>query len=164
MKLETLQDMYLTQLKDLYSAEEQLIEALPEMADTASNSELADAFKQHLEQTKEHRQRLEQVFQNLAQQPGGMKSQGIAGLISDGEQIAKADAEPDVRDAGLIAAAQRVEHCEIAAYGTVCTYAEMLNRRDDFDLLSKTLSEEKETDAKLNTLAKQLVNPQAAEA
>lgn len=164
MKLDTLQDIYLAQLKDIYSAEEQLINALPEMADTASNSDLQEAFRMHLDQTKQHRERLDKIFQDLSEQPGGMKSHGIAGLIDDGERIAKADAEPEVRDAGLIAAAQRVEHCEIAAYGTVCTYAEMLNRRDDFELLSQTLSEEKDTDQKLNTLAKQLVNPQAAEA
>jgi ferritin-like metal-binding protein YciE len=162
MKLDSLQKLYVEQLKDLYSAETQLVDALPKMAKAASSSELRQAFQEHLAQTKEHVNRLEQIFKDLGYKPTGQKCKGMAGLIEEGEEmIEEDDADDDVRDAGLIAAAQRVEHYEISGYGTVRTYARMLNREEDANILQQTLDEESETDEKLTMLAENSINVKA---
>lgn len=162
MALRTLEDLYVEQLQDLYSAETQLIDALPKMAKAASNTELKQGFEEHLAQTKEHKGRLEQVFKGLGKNPGGETCEAMKGLVEEGDEMMGMEAEPEVLDAGLIAAAQRVEHYEIAAYGTVCTFAEQLGRKDDHDILGRTLGEEEQTDQKLTKLAKTSINKKAA--
>ena len=171
MPLNTLPDLYLNQLRDLYDAENQLLDALPKMAEAAAHPELAQAFHDHLDQTRIQVQRLKQVFSTIGEDPSGETCQAMKGLIKEGEeligkkdQLLGEDADPSVLDAGLIAAAQRVEHYEIAGYGTVCTYAEMLGRTDDHALLGETLDEEKDTDDRLTRLARRVVNPDAATA
>jgi ferritin-like metal-binding protein YciE len=161
MKLESLKDLYLEQLKDLYSAESQLVEALPKMAEAATASDLKKGFTDHLRQTKEHVKRLEQIFKNLGEDSGGTKCKGMEGLIKEGEEMIKMKGEDAARDAGLIAAAQRVEHYEIAAYGTVRTYAELLGHDEHVTLLEKTLNEEEETDERLTQLAESHINEEA---
>ena len=161
MKLESLKDLYLEQLRDLYSAETQLVEALPKMAEAASLPALRKGFEDHLRQTEGHVQRLEKIFTSLDEDPDGQTCNGMKGLIKEGSEMAKAKGEPEARDAGLIAAAQRVEHYEIAGYGTVCTYAEMLGHADHKKLLGQTLEEEKATDEKLTQLAVTKVNASA---
>lgn len=167
----SLHDLYVHQLKDLYSAEDQLINALPTMAAKARHSQLKQAFESHLEETKRQKERLEQVFNNLDEDPSGKTCQAMKGLIKESnefitevENILANDAPDAVIDAGLIADAQRVEHYEIAGYGTVCHYAEMLGRTEDLALLQSTLSEEKSADDKLNMIAKQAINPKAMSA
>jgi ferritin-like metal-binding protein YciE len=163
MDLDSLQKLFVHELKDLYSAENQILEALPKMAEKASNPDLRQAFELHKRQTEEQVRRLEQIFDTLEHKPGGHKCKGMEGLIEEGEEVMK-DAESDeVRDAGMIAAAQRVEHYEIAAYGTARTYARMLGRDDAAQLLQQTLDEEGETDKKLTSLAESRVNPKAME-
>ncbi|MEP0548482.1 MAG: ferritin-like domain-containing protein [Rhodothermales bacterium] len=161
MKLNTLHDLYLHQLKDLYSAESQLVDALPDMAKEANHPDLKQAFSEHLQQTKQQKSRLEKIGKNLGEDLDGETCQAMKGLIKEGKEMIKQKAADPVKDAGLIAAAQRVEHYEIAGYGTVCTFAEMLGRHDDLQLLKETLSEEKNTDDKLNKIAKQAVDPAA---
>jgi ferritin-like metal-binding protein YciE len=158
MELETLYDLYLHELKDLYSAEQQLIKALPKMAKAATNRQLGAGFREHLQQTKEHALRLEQIFKRLEESPRGPKCEGMEGLIAEGNKMVKEDAEDEVRDAGLIAAAQRVEHYEIAGYGCARTYAELLGDKTGARLLDRTLKEEGATDKKLTKLAKSAVN------
>lgn len=160
MKLESLQDLFIEQLKDLYSAETQLTKALPKMAKAASSEELKNAFQEHLEVTKEHVSRLEQVFQELGESPKGQKCKGMEGLIEEGAETIKEDMEDAVRDAALIAAAQRVEHYEIAGYGTVRTYASLLGHDAAVTLLQQTLNEEGEADKTLTSLAEN-INVQA---
>jgi ferritin-like metal-binding protein YciE len=161
MDINSLEKLFVHELKDLYSAEQQILEALPKMADKASHPELRQAFERHRDQTEQQVKRLEQIFDSLEFQPGGHKCKGMEGLIEEGEEVMK-DAENDeVRDAGMIAAAQRVEHYEIAAYGTARTYARMLGRADAAQLLQQTLDEEGETDKKLTQLAESRVNPDA---
>jgi ferritin-like metal-binding protein YciE len=164
MQLNNLQDLYIEQLRDLYSAESQLVDALPKMAKAIQHDELRQGFEHHLEQTKQHKQRLEQVFQSLGEKPSGEHCKAMEGLIKEGEELLRMKGDESVRDAALIAAAQRVEHYEIAGYGTVATYAEMLGRDDDKKTLGQTLDEEKETDEKLTKLAKKVVNPDALKA
>lgn len=161
MKLNTLKDLYIEQLRDLYSAETQLVEALPKMVEKATHSELKQALRDHLEETRGQVQRLEQIFRSLDEKPGGETCQAMKGLIKEGEEMIKKRGDDDVRDAGIIAAAQRVEHYEISGYGTVATYAEMLNRREDHQLLKQTLDEEQSADGLLNRIAKQVVNVEA---
>jgi len=161
MKLESLRDLYLEQLKDLYSAENQLVDALPKMADAASAPELKNAFREHLNQTRQHVERLEKIFQSLNQSPKGETCEGMKGLVKEGETMLKMKGEPEVIDAGLIAAAQRVEHYEIAGYGTVRTYAELLGEQESVRLLERTLQEEEETDEKLTEIAESRVNEEA---
>jgi ferritin-like metal-binding protein YciE len=158
MKLETLYDLYVHELKDLYSAERQLINALPKMSKGAKNRQLAAGFNAHLKQTKAHAKRLEEIFERLEESKRGPKCEGMEGLIAEGDKILKEDAEDDVRDAGLIAAAQRVEHYEIAGYGCAKTYAELLGDKKGARLLDMTLKEEGATDKKLTTLAKSAIN------
>jgi len=161
MQLETLKDLYIHELKDLHNAEKQLTKALPKMAKAASNEQLAKGFKDHLEQTEEHVNRLEQILESLDQSTRGRKCKGMEGLIEEGSEMIDEDAEDEVRDAGLIAAAQRVEHYEIAGYGCVRTYAELLGDNKGAELLQQTLDEEGATDKKLTELAKTLINIRA---
>ena len=161
MKLETLSDLYLEQLRDLHSAETQIIAAMPKMIQTASHPELKQSFQLHLEETKRQKDRLEEIFRGLGREPGGHTCKAMMGLVAEAQELIAEGGERDVIDAGLITSAQRVEHYEIAGYGTVATYAEMLGRTQDHRLLGETLSEEKMTDEKLNQLAKTVVNPEA---
>lgn len=161
MKIESLRDLYVEQLHDLYSAETQLVEALPKMAKAASHPQLQNAFQEHLTQTKTHVQRIEQIFQKLGAKPKGQTCKGMEGLIKEGTEMIKTRGEPAAIDAGLIAAAQRVEHYEIAGYGCVHTYAQQLGEQQDARLLQQTLDEEGQTDKKLTQLAEQLINLEA---
>lgn len=161
MKLESLKDLYLEQLKDLYSAETQLVDALPKMAERASSQDLKQAFQNHLRETQEQVRRLEQIFQDIGETPKGHTCEGMKGLIREGEEMIKMQGDAKVIDAGLIAAAQRVEHYEIAGYGTVRTYAEMLGKQQHASLLERTLQEEEMTDEKLTQLAESHVNEEA---
>jgi ferritin-like metal-binding protein YciE len=161
MELETLKDLYVHELKDLYSAEKQLISALPKLAKAATNRQLASGFRQHLKQTKQHAKRVEQVLKGQGESTRGPKCEGMEGLIAEGDKMAKEDAENEVRDAGLIAAAQRVEHYEIAGYGCARTYAELLGDKKGARLLDTTLREEGATDKKLTKLAKSVINLRA---
>src|SRR3954468_1599295 len=161
MELETLYDLYLHELRDLYSAEQQLIKALPKMSKAATNRQLSAGFNQHLQQTKEHARRLEQIFERLEESSRGPKCEGMEGLIAEGDKMAKEDAEDEVRDAGLIAAAQRVEHYEIAGYGCARTYAELLGDKSGARLLDSTLKEEGAADKKLTKLARSVINLKA---
>ncbi len=158
MKLETLRDLYIEQLQDLYSAETQLVEALPKMAKAASNAELKSGFEEHLKETKQHVQRLEQIFKGLDTKAGGTTCNGMKGLLKEGDEMIKAKGEPAAIDAGLIAAAQRVEHYEIAGYGCVQSYAHQLGEQKAASLLQQTLDEEGMTDKKLTKLAEQVIN------
>jgi ferritin-like metal-binding protein YciE len=146
MKLETLKDLYIHELKDLYSAEKQIIKALPKMAKAATNKQLAAGFEEHFEQTKEHAARLERILTSHDESTRGPKCEGMEGMIKEGEEMIEEDAEDEVRAAGLIAAAQRVEHYEMAGYGCARTYAELLGDRRGAQLLHTTLSEESDTD------------------
>lgn len=161
MKLEHLKDLYVEELKDIYSAETQLVKALPKMAKAAHSPQLQESFNMHLEQTRGHVQRLEQIFDRLGEKPTGKTCKGMAGLIVEGEEMMSEKGEPEVIDAGLISAAQRVEHYEIAAYGCARTYARMLGERDAEKMLQQTLSEEEATDKKLTVLAESSINIQA---
>jgi len=163
MKMETLQELYLEELKDIYDAENQLLKALPKMAKTATNDELKAAFETHLEQTQEHVSRLDRIFEELGEKPKGHKCEAMKGLIEEGKQMMEEDAEEEVMDAGLICAAQKVEHYEIASYGCLRTYAEMLGFDDQADLLQETLDEEKDTDDNLTELAVTCINVEAEE-
>jgi ferritin-like metal-binding protein YciE len=160
---EGLKELYIEELKDLYNAENQLVKALPKMAKAASSEELSQGFEEHLEQTRGHVQRLEKIFQSLGESPKGKKCKGMEGLVAEGAEVMEEDFEDSVMDAALIGAAQRVEHYEIAAYGTVCAFAEELGESEQASLLNETLEEEKETDEKLINLAKQ-INSQANQA
>lgn len=161
MKLSTLQDLYLEELKDIFDAENQLVKALPQMVKAATSDELRNAFEDHLEQTREQITRLEQIFENLGESPKGKKCKGMAGLIEEAKELIKEDIEPDVLDAGLIAAAQRVEHYEIAVYGCLATYANLMGNEEDAELLQQTLDEEKETDELLTEIAESSINVEA---
>ena len=158
MQLEHLKDLYIRELKDLFSAEKQIIKALPKMAKAATNTKLVAGFKEHLDQTKEHAVRLEQILKSHNETTRGPKCKGMEGVIKEGAEIIEEDAEHSVRDAALIAAAQRVEHYEMAGYGCARTYAEELGDNQGAKLLQKTLEEEAATDAKLTTLAKSTIN------
>lgn len=162
MKSGTLEDLLTEELKDLYSAENQILKALPKMAKTAQSEELRMAFQQHLEQTKEHVNRLEQASEELGVSPRGKKCVGMEGLIEEGKEVMQEDLDMDTLDAGLIGAAQKVEHYEMAAYGTAAAHARQLGFNSVARLLDKTLEEEKVTDEKLTKLAENMVNVQAA--
>lgn len=153
MFLSSLQDLYVDQLKDLYDAESQIVTALPKMANAASSTALRTAFQQHLEQSREHLHRLEQVFNEVGVRPTGEHCPAMAGLIEEGEEIISTPADAMVRDAALIAAAQRVEHYEMAGYGAVRTYAKELGYKNAEKLLQQTLDEEGAADKKLTALA-----------
>jgi ferritin-like metal-binding protein YciE len=155
MKLATLQDLYVDELKDLYSAETQILKALPQMAQAASSQELKSAFQEHEHQTRGQVERLEQIFQKLETDPKGKACKGMQGLLAEGQEFIQEKPEPAVMDAGLISMAQRVEHYEIAGYGSVRTYAQQLGLNEDVGLLQQTLDEEGQTDKKLTQLAEQ---------
>jgi ferritin-like metal-binding protein YciE len=161
MKLDTLQKLYTDELRDLYNAENQLLKALPKMAKGASSQELKEAFEKHLEQTKTHVERLEQVFDELDENPKGKTCRAMKGLIEEGSEILKEDGEECVLDAGMIVAAQKVEHYEIAGYGSARTFAHLLGQNKAAELLQATLDEESETNEILNKLAENVVNPEA---
>jgi ferritin-like metal-binding protein YciE len=158
---ETLQDVYVDQLKDLWSAENQLLKALPKMAKGASNAKLRSAFEEHEVLTRTHVERLEKIFTELGEKPGGKKCKGMEGLIKEGDETLEEKEMSITRDAALIADAQRVEHYEIAGYGTVRTMANMLGLADQAQLLQQTLDEEGETDKRLSALAETVVNIEA---
>src|SRR5437762_8819479 len=162
MKLESLETLYEEELRDIYNAENQLLKALPKMAKAASSPELKQAFEDHLEQTEEHVARLDEIFGKLDKKPTGKTCQAMKGLIEEGSEMMNHDGEEVVLDAGLIAAAQKVEHYEMASYGTVRTWAEMLGEDDAAELLQQTLDEEGETDKRLTELAEEIVNVEAA--
>jgi ferritin-like metal-binding protein YciE len=161
MKQRTLNDLFVDQLRDVYNAENQLVKALPKMAKAASAPELRDAFTQHLEQTRGHVERLDEVAEKMGVKPKGKTCRAMEGLIEEGKEWIDEDAEPDVMDAGLIAAAQKVEHYEIACYGCLCSWAKQLGDEDVYDLLQQTLAEEKETDERLTQLAESSINLKA---
>ena len=142
MELDTLKDLYVDEIKDLYSAEKQLIKALPKMAKAANDDQLKEAFRTHLRETAQHAARLEQICQELGVSPRGKKCVGMEALIEEGSELIKENPDPEVLDAGLISKAQHVEHYEIAGYGTVRTYARQLGFENQADLLQQTLDEE----------------------
>jgi ferritin-like metal-binding protein YciE len=156
--LNDLNDLLVDQLKDLYNAESQLTKALPKMAKKATNPDLKKAFETHLAETQNQISRLEQVFEALGEKPKGKTCHAMKGLIEEAQEVLSEDAEDAVRDAALIAAAQRVEHYEIAGYGTVRTYAESLGHTQAAKLLQQTLDEEGKTDKLLTQLAENCVN------
>lgn len=164
MPNESLQDVYLEQLKDLYSAEQQILKALPKMANAASHADLRRAFQEHEVMTRTHVERLEKIFDNLGEKPGGHKCKGMEGLVAEGEELLEEHEAGEALDAAMIAAAQRVEHYEIAGYGSVRTFANLLGLGEHADLLQRTLDEEGDTDKRLTGLAETVVNIDAIRA
>jgi ferritin-like metal-binding protein YciE len=158
MEMESLRDLYLEELKDVYNAEKQLLKALPRMARAATHDELRSAFEDHLNVTEEQVRRLETIFDDLGKPARGKKCVGMEGLIAEGKEMMEEDMEPEVLDAALISAAQRVEHYEIAAYGTLRTYARQLGFDNHAELLQQTLNEEGEADKLLTQIAESAVN------
>lgn len=161
MKLDNLRKLFVEELRDLYSAENQLVKALPKMAKGASSEELKQALEDHLEQTQGQVERLEEVFEQLDETPKGKTCKAMKGLVEEGSEILEEDGEDSVVDAGIIAAAQKVEHYEIASYGTVRTWAGLLGENEAAELLQETLDEEGEANKLLNKLAQDIVNPEA---
>lgn len=159
--LKTLDDLFVHELQDLHNAEKQLVKALPKMAKAANCEKLRQGFEEHLAQTEQHVERLEKIFEQLEKKAGRTKCDAMAGLIEEGQKLIDQDAEPAVKDAGLIAAAQRVEHYEIAAYGSAVAFGKILGLNEAVEFLEKTLAEEKETDEKLTELATSEVNEAA---
>jgi ferritin-like metal-binding protein YciE len=153
MKSNRLKHLYVSELKDLYSAENQMVKALPKMVKAATSKELRAGFEEHLGQTKEHVSRLEKIFKTLGESPTGKKCKGMEGLIKEGSEMIEETSNPEELDAGLISAAQRVEHYEIAGYGCVCAYAKLLGEDQAESILRNTLDEEKTTDGKLTELS-----------
>jgi len=158
MPMHTLEDLFVHELKDLYSAEKQILRALPKMAKAASSEKLREGFEEHRPQTEGHVERLEQILEELGKPTRGPKCAGMEGILEEGKELMEEDMDESVCDAALIAAAQRVEHYEIAGYGAVRTLAKMLGHSDAEKLLQQTLDEEKETDEKLTELAESEVN------
>jgi ferritin-like metal-binding protein YciE len=156
MKVESLRDLYVEQLRDLYNAEQQLIKALPKMAKGSSSEELRAAFEDHLGQTKQHAQRIETIFEQMGEKVSGKKCKAMEGLVKEGGEVLEEDMENGIKDAAIIAAAQRVEHYEIAGYGCVHAYATRLGEDNAASLLAQTLDEEKKADVLLNGIAEQL--------
>ena len=163
MKLESLHDLYLSELRDLYSAEKQIVKALPKMIEKTESPELRQALEDHLEQTTGHVERLEQVFEMHGESPKRQKCKGMEGILAEGDEMVGHDAAPAVRDAAIISAGQRVEHYEMAAYGTVRTYAEQLGHGRAAAVLQETLDEERAADEKLTSIAKSRVNVEATQ-
>jgi ferritin-like metal-binding protein YciE len=161
MKLKNLSDLFVHELKDLYSAEKQLTKALPKLAKAATNDSLREAFETHLQETEGHVQRLEEIFGNLSVTARGVKCKAMEGLIEEGQEALEEEMEDDVRDAALICAAQRVEHYEIAAYGCARTFAEQIGNDEAAKLLQQTLEEESAADKKLTEIATNRVNQAA---
>ena len=163
MKIENMEDLFLDEIRDLYDAEKQLVKALPKMADAATSDKLRQAFESHLEETRGHVERLERIFGQLNQKSSGESCDAMKGLIKEGEQMVDHIDESPLRDAGMIGAANRVEHYEIAASGTACTFAQMLGYDEAMQLLQQTLEEEKAADQKLTRIAEGMVNERALE-
>jgi ferritin-like metal-binding protein YciE len=163
-KVATMENLFLNGIRDLYDAEKQLTKALPKMAKAASSDELKQAIEEHLRETQNQVQRLEQVFDMIEQKAGGKKCAAMTGLIKEGEEIIASTSDSSVRDAGIIAAAQKVEHYEMSGYGSARTFAQMLGHEDAASLLEETLEEEKNADRKLNDIAESQVNEQAMSA
>ncbi|MBX9581194.1 MAG: ferritin-like domain-containing protein [Gemmataceae bacterium] len=163
MKLNSLRDVFVELVRDLYNAESQLVKALPKMARAASSPELKEAFAAHLEETKGQVERLDRVADALGVKPKGKTCQAMKGLVAEGAEVIEADGDPAARDAALIAAAQKVEHYEIAGYGTARTFARLLGERAAADLLEATLREEEAADEKLTAVAESGINQEAAE-
>ena len=164
MSLDSLQSLFLDELKDIYHAEKQLVQALPRLAKAAGTPELRDAFTSHLKQTEGHVRRLETIFKDLGQPARGKRCKGMEGLIEEGKEILQEEGEEPVIDAALIASAQKVEHYEIASYGCLRTYAQLLGHENAARLLAETLAEEEAADEKLNAIAESQVNANAAAA
>ncbi len=158
MKINTLHDLYIEELRDIYNAETQLVKALPKIANAATADELRSAIEDHLEQTKEHVERLDQIFDSLAAASKGKKCKAMEGLIEETNELLEEDIADSVLDAAIIAACQRIEHYEIATYGTLATFAKLLGREEDTDLLGQSLDEEKETDEMLTDIAESTIN------
>jgi ferritin-like metal-binding protein YciE len=161
MKLDTLEKLYVDELRDIYNAENQLLKALPKMAKGSSSPDLKSGFEKHLRQTETHVERLDQIFAELDESPKGKTCHAMKGLIEEGSEILKEDGEESVLDAGIIVAAQKVEHYEMAAYGSARTFARLLGQDKAAELLQSTLDEESETNESLNQLAENIVNPEA---
>src|SRR5688500_15354862 len=162
MKITGLDQLLEDELKDIYSAENQLLKALPKMAEAAESKDLRASFEKHLEQTQTHIQRIEEICKDLKIEPSGKTCAGMGGLIKEGDEVIESDMEPEPKQAALIGAAQRVEHYEIAAYGTARAHAKQLGYIKAFDVLTQTLNEEKETDQKLTQIAENRANVKAA--
>jgi ferritin-like metal-binding protein YciE len=161
MEMESLKDLFLEELQDLYSAENQLLKALPKMAKSASSPELKKSFEKHLEETKVHAERIEQICEEMGEKPKGPKCKAMEGLLEEGKEVISEHDDPEVLDAALICAAQKVEHYEIASYGTARSWAELMDMSDAVKLLEQTLEEEKMTDEKLTKLAMESINIEA---
>ena len=162
-QIDTLEALLVHELKDLYHAEKQLVKALPKVAKKASTPGLKDAIEEHLQQTEGHVERLEQIFEMLGEPAKGVPCKGMEGILEEGEEVMKLKGTPETLDAGIILAAQKVEHYEIASYGTAAHWAEVLGRHDIKRLLGQTLEEEQQADEKLTELAKSGVNQMSAE-
>lgn len=163
MKLKSMKDLFVSELKDLYSAETQLLKALPKMAKSVSSDRLREAIEEHIHETEQQKQRIEQIAEEADFTPRGKKCKAMEGLIHEGEDAISADADPAVHDAAIIAAAQRIEHYEIAGYGTVRTFAKLLGYDHASDLLQQTLDEESHADQLLSELAETTINVEAAQ-
>lgn len=164
MKLDSLRTLWIEEMRDLYNAENQLLKALPKMAKRATTAELKKAFENHLEQTQTHVERLDEIFVKLGKKPTGKICKAMKGLVEEGSEMIKEEGPDSVIDAGLIAAAQRVEHYEMAGYGVARTFASVLGEDEAEDVLQETLDEEGETDEKLTEIAEGIVNEEAEEA
>ena len=160
---DTLHEVFLEELKDVYDAEKQLTKALPKLAKAARSQELRTAFEHHLEETEQHVERIEQIFEFLDEPAKGKRCKGIAGIIEEGEKVVKEDFDGSTKDAALIAGGQRAEHYEIAAYGTLSAWARLMGHTEAADLLEQTLEEEKAADEKLNEIAMGGINEEAAQ-
>jgi ferritin-like metal-binding protein YciE len=160
--VKTMEDLFLEEIRDLLDAEKQITKALPKMARATTSEELKSAFEDHLEQTRGHVERLERIFSAIGAKSGGVKCKGMEGLLKEGDEMVSNTDPGNVRDAGLIAAAQRVEHYEMAGYGSARTFANLLGRNDAANLLEETLNEEKDTDELLTEIAEGMVNERAA--
>ena len=163
MEMNDLQDLFVEELKDLYSAEKQLLKALPRVAKAVENAELKNALQNHVKETEVHVQRLEQIFEKLGASGRGKKCKGMEGLIEENKEMLEEDAEPEVLDAGLIVGCQKVEHYEIAGYGSVVTFAKLLGDQESARLLAQTLNEEERADKLLSQIAESSINVQAAQ-
>ncbi|PSR52960.1 ferritin-like domain-containing protein [Adhaeribacter arboris] len=161
MKMQSLNDLLVHQLQDLYGAEQQLLKAMPKMASSAKSAKLKQALETHMAETQNQVQRLEQVFQSMGIEAEAIKCKAMEGLLKEADEMLSEDADPEVMDAGIIASAQRVEHYEIAGYGTASTYAKYLGHNEAFNLLQQTLNEEKKTDELLTVIAESSVNIKA---
>ena len=161
MKLDSLEPLFVEELRDIYNAENQLLKAMPKMAKKASSAELKRAFQEHAEQTREHVERLDEIFEELGKKATGKTCKAMKGLVEEGSEMMEEDGEDSVIDAAIIAAAQKIEHYEIASYGTVRAWAEQLGKEDAVDLLQQTLDEESETNEKLTELAESSINVEA---